>query len=240
MLASFFILPSFSFNQMNENALHSEIKKCYSLPGDNFEKRVDDFIVDIVRRSILIEVQTGNFSAIKKKLAALLKNHKVKLVYPISKIKYLVQIDKSGKIIRRRKSPRKGKLTDLFFELVSIPRLINNENFSLEVLMIEEEEIRCNDGKGSWRRRGVSIKDRRLLSVIEKIPFETEWDFLRFLPASLEEVFTNKMLARKSEISISSARKITYCLREMGIIRRIGRTEKGYEFQRFACDSIIC
>ena len=224
---------------MNSHTLHSEIKKWYSLPGDNFEKRVGDFIVDIVRRSTLIEVQTGNFSAIKKKLAVLLENHEVQLVYPIPKMKYLVQIDKSGKIIRRRKSPRKGKLTDLFFELVSIPRFIVSKNFSLEVLMIEEEEIRCNDGKGSWRRRGISIRDRRLLRVIDKIPFEGEKDFHRFLPASLGELFTNRMLARKSGISITLARKITYCLREMGIIRRIGRVGKGFEFQRSACDSIL-
>ena len=224
---------------MNEHSLHSEIKKWYSLPGDNFERRVDGFIIDIVRGSLLIEVQTGNFSAIKKKLAALVGNHKVRLVYPIPELKYLVQIDNFGEIISRRKSPKKGKLVDLFFELVSIPAFISEENFSLEVLMIEEEELRCNDGKGSWRRRGASIKDRRLLRVTGSISFRSERDFLRFLPADRGALFTNRKLARDSGISISLAQKITYCLRKNGIISRTRRTGKEIEFQRSVYDSHV-
>jgi hypothetical protein len=50
---------------MNEHSLHSEIKKWYTLPGDRFEVKIDDFIVDIVRHALLIEIQTRNFSAIK-------------------------------------------------------------------------------------------------------------------------------------------------------------------------------
>jgi hypothetical protein len=67
----------------------------------------------------------------------------------------------------RRKSPRRGKLEDLFLELVRIPHLINHPNLTLEVLLIREEEIRHADGKGSWRRRGVSIIDHRLLEIID-------------------------------------------------------------------------
>ena len=91
-----------------------EIKNWYSLPGDNFEVKIDDFIVDIVRYGFLIEIQTRNFSAIKKKLTKLLEKHEVRLVYPIPQLKWIVQVKKSGEIIRRRKSPRKGRLVDLF------------------------------------------------------------------------------------------------------------------------------
>jgi len=66
---------------MNEHSLHSEIKNGYSLPGDKLEVKVDDFIVDIVRNGFLIEIETRNFSAIKKnhcKTVWLLhKNHKM-------------------------------------------------------------------------------------------------------------------------------------------------------------------
>ena len=229
----------FSFNLMNEHSLHSEIKKWYSRPGDSFERRVDGFIIDIVRGTLLIEVQTGNFSAIKKKLAALIENHEVRLVYPIPELKYLVQVDNSGEVISRRKSPKRGKLVDLFLELVSIPTFISEENFSLEVLMIEEEEIRCNDGKGSWRRRGASIKDRRLLRVTGSISFRSERDFLRFLPVDMGVLFTNRKLARDSGISISLAQRITYCLRKNGIIIRTRRIGKEMEFQRIIYGSHV-
>ncbi|MCK5593349.1 hypothetical protein KAI31_04555, partial [Candidatus Bathyarchaeota archaeon] len=146
---------------MNEHSLHSEIKEWYAVPGDRIEVKIDDFIIDIARGTLLIEIQTRNFSAIKRKLSNLVENHQVRLVHPIPERKWIVRVTETGKIVGRRKSPRKGRLVDLFYELVSISDLIGNKNFSLEVLMIEEEEIRCNNGKGSWRRKGVSIKDAK-------------------------------------------------------------------------------
>ncbi|MCW4031703.1 MAG: hypothetical protein NWE80_04995 [Candidatus Bathyarchaeota archaeon] len=216
---------------MNEHSLHSEIKNWYSLPGDKIEVEIDGFIVDILRHALLIEIQTRNFSAIKTKLVKLLEDHEVRLVYPIPQLKWIVHVTKSGEKIRRRKSPKKGRLVDLFYELVNTPKLIKEENFSLEVLMIEEEEYRCNDGKGSWRRRGVRIKDRRLINVNSRTLFKNEKDFLRFLPNDPIAPFTNKKFAKLSEVSINLARRITYCLRKMGIITTTGKKGKELIFK---------
>jgi hypothetical protein len=216
---------------MNEHSLHLEIKNWYSLPGDRFEVKIDDFIVDIVRHTLLIEIQTSNFSAIKQKLTRLLENHEIRLVYPIPQRKWIVHVTKSGEMIRRRKSPRKGRLVDLFYELVNTPNLVKKENFSLEVLMIEEEELRCNDGKGSRRRKGISIKDRRLMNVNSKTLFKNEKDFLSFLPNHLIDPFTNKEFAKLSGVSINLARKITYCLRKMGAITPTGKKGKELIFK---------
>jgi len=165
---------------MTEYSLHSEIKRWYRVSGDELEVKVEDFIVDILRGELLIEIQTQNFSAVKKKLIKLLTNNQVRLVYPIAKLKWIVHVSGSGEFVRRRKSPKKGKLSDLFYELIHAPRLIRNKNFSLEVLLIEEEEVRCNDGRGSWRRRGVSVQDRKLLNVFDRVVFEDSQDFLDF------------------------------------------------------------
>ena len=79
------------------------------------------------------------------------------------------------------------------------------------------------DGEGSWRRKGISIKDRRLLNVFDRIVFEESQDFLQFLPKNLDRYFTNKVLAAKLGISIRLAQKISYCLREMGAISITGK-----------------
>jgi hypothetical protein len=208
---------------MTEYSLHSEIKDWYKISGDELEVKVKDFRIDILRDKLLIEIQTGNFTAIKKKLLKLLLNNQVRLVYPIAKLKWIVHVSGSGEFVRRRKSPKKGKLLDLFYELVHTPSLIKDRNFSLEVLLIEEEELRCYDGRGTWRRRGVSIKDRKLLRVFERFAFEDSRDFLEFLPKELDEYFTNEVLASKLGISIGLARKITYCLRRMGAISIAGK-----------------
>lgn len=110
--------------------------------------------------------------------------------------------------------------------MVSIPNLVARENFSLGVLIIEEEEVRCNDGKGSWRRRGVSIKDRKLINVTYKVLFRNEVDFLRFLPSDLKRPFTNRSLAALTGVSLNLKRKITYCLRKMSAIIMIGKNRR--------------
>ena len=206
---------------MNENSLHSTIKELYALPNDKFEVRIDGFIIDILRGDLLIEVQTKSFRAIKGKLSSLVESHQVRLVYPIPERKWIVRITELGELITRRRSPRKGRLVDLFYELVSIPDLIAKEGFSLEVLMIEEEEMRCSDGKGSWRRKGVSIKDRRLIDVMDRVLFRNKVDFLRFLPSDLKRPFTNRSLVDQTGVSINLTRKMTYCLRKMGAIKGV-------------------
>lgn len=208
---------------MNEYTLHSAIKQWYSLPGDMLEVNIGGFVVDVVQGSLLVEIQTKNFSAAKRKLQRLVGDHKVRLVYPIAKQKWIVRVAQSGEPLSRRKSPKKGRLVDLFHELVRLPDLIEHRNFSLEVLMIEEEEVRCNDGRGSWRRRGVSIKDRKLISVTERVLFKDEKDFLRFLPGELPDPFTNKDLSVRVAVSVNLARKITYCLKKMGTIAEVGK-----------------
>jgi len=52
---------------MKEYSLHSDIKKWYFCPGDHFEVKMYNYIIDIKRDDLLVEIQTKNFSAIKKK-----------------------------------------------------------------------------------------------------------------------------------------------------------------------------
>jgi hypothetical protein len=216
----------------NESSLHSSVKSWISRPGDRFEVWVDGFVVDIVRNDLLIEVQTSNFSAIKNKLWSLVEDHNLRLVHPIARRKWIVRVaEPSSRVVSRRRSPKKGKLTDLFDELIWVPDLVDEDNFSLEVLMVEEEEIRCNDGRGSWRRKGVSIKDHKLLDVYENVTFTTREDFRRFLPIDLPQPFSNNSLAETLGISVRQARRMTYCLRKMGVIQVVGKNGKALLFE---------
>ena len=163
---------------------------------------VDGYVVDVVKDNLLIEIQTRNFAAIKDKLRALMKNHPIRLVHPIPKKKWIVKETIDGTTqLSRRLSPKKGVFENLFDELVRIPSFIAHSNFSIEVLLVEEEEIRHQDGRGSWRRRGWSIVDHRLLEVIDRRLYETPMDFLHFIPNSLEKPFKTSDLAEALGIS---------------------------------------
>ena len=208
---------------LNEKPLHASLKQWYARPGDRLEVKVDGFVIDIVRDDLLIEIQTGNFSSIKSKLIKLAHSHRVRLIYPIVQEKWIIRLatGERGKAIRR-KSPKRGRIEDLFWELVSIPRLLTNPNFSLEVLMIRQEEVRRYEGKRKWRRRGWAIEGRQLLEVVDRRLFGEPADWLRFLPEGLQS-FTTLDLAMEIATGRELAQKMAYCLRESRMIELIGR-----------------
>jgi hypothetical protein len=168
---------------LNEKPLHAALKKWYAEPGDQFEVPVDGFIIDIVRGDLLLEIQTRSFASIKSKLTKLVRSHQIRLIYPIAQEKWIVQLaTDDGRAATRRKSPKRGRVEDLFRDMVSIPRLISSRNLSLEVLMIREEEARRYAGRRKWRRRGWVIAERRLLEVVGRRLFDKPADRLALLP----------------------------------------------------------
>lgn len=217
-------------NIRNETHLHSSIKMWYALPGDRFEVRIDGSIIDIVRENLLIEVQTANFSMLHKKLIRLLKEHAVKLIYPVPALKWITTV-KNG-ATKRRKSPRKGIPQDIFYELVRVPDLVSNDNFSIDILMIVEEEFRLDDGNGSWRRRGVSIIDRDLVDVVDDIHLDSPTDYYKFIPQDIKEPFTNNELSHALKMNINLTRKMTNCMKKIGIIEETGKIRNEILFRK--------
>lgn len=212
---------------LNESSLHYQIKQWYGQPGDRFEVKVEGNVIDIIRGEHLIEIQTKNFNAIKNKITKLIPNYKITLVYPIALEKWITTTNEEGEVISRRKSPQKSEIIDIFKELVSIPELINNSNLTIDAILIHEEELRCQDGKGSWRRKGTSIVDRNLIKVIATKSISGVNDYLNFLPEDLPQEFTNKILADIMKIKIEKIRRITYCLKKINVIEEVGK--KGHE-----------
>jgi hypothetical protein len=185
-----------------------------------------------VRGDLLIEIQTGNFSALKRKLARLLDHHSVQLIYPISQEKWIVRQTAAGDSLSRRKSPKRGRVLDVFHQLVYIPHLLTHPKFSLEVLLTHEEEILRDDGRGSWRRKRWSLHDRRLLDVVDGAKFLSSADFWAVLPATLPQPFTNADLATALRCRPPLAQKITYTLRRMGGLRLMGKRGKALLYER--------
>jgi len=208
---------------MVETSLHEAIKRWYSRPGDLLEANLEGYLIDIVRDGLLIEIQTRSFSSIKAKLLDLVPNHRARLIHPVAERKWIIRINKSGEELSRRRSPRRGRVEDIFLELVYMPALIKDPNFSLEILLVHAEEVLIDDGRGSWRRKRWSIHDRLLLKVIGSAVFDSPSDFLGLLPKSLPSSFTTRDLANASGLRLNIAQKMVYSLRHMGIIEATGR-----------------
>jgi hypothetical protein len=101
--------------------------------------------------------------------------------------------------------------------------LLLSPNFSLEVLLIQEEEVRRYREKRRWWRRGWVTEERRLLEVVHRRLFETPADIGALLPPGLREPFATKDLADAMEGRQALAQKMAYCLRKMGVIEHVGK-----------------
>ena len=210
-------------NIYSESSLHRALKTWISEDGDRIEATVDGVVVDVLRDNELIEIQTGNFAGFKKKLVRLLDAHRIRLVYPLVQERWIEKYGTDGRRLSRRKSPRRGHIVQIFLELVYIKDWLLHPNLTLQVLMVQDEEIRLDDGKGSWRRRGVSIADRRLVSVVSSQTFATASDYRQTLPDNIPDAFTTADLATATRQRRRVAQKMAYCLREMGIIVPVGK-----------------
>lgn len=213
---------------LNEKSLHAQLKVALAEEGDRFEVPLDGYFIDIVRTDQwgeeLIEIQTRNFSALKKKLGVLTESYRLTLVYPVAKTKWLINQGSGFK----RKSPKKGRIEDVFGELVYIPHLMGRDKFALEVVLIEEELIRAPH---KWRRNRWRTIERRLISVAERHLFETPEQLVSLLP-EMDEPFTTADVAKRLKVRRTLAQKMCYCLQAMEGIEAVGREKRGVLYRR--------
>jgi len=217
---------------LNEKPLHASLKAWISEPGDEFEVRIGPFVADIVRDSMIIEIQTGSTFPLKRKLHALLKHHAVHLVIPIARQKTITSIDEVGNVIGSRKSPKRGELLDVFNHLVHLRDLLGDANFSIETLLIHVEEIRRPRTTRKRRWRDWEVQERRLIEVFDHVSFHHPGDYLAAIPSTLEEPFTTADLSRATGRPRRVAQQIAYCLREMGALTVVDRKRSGIRYVR--------
>jgi hypothetical protein len=218
---------------LNEKPLHAALKRLYTRPGDRTEVRLDGWVIDVVRDDCLVEIQTRQVSAIKRKLTDLVEHYPVRLVFPIAYEKWIVRLDRDGEhVLGRRKSPKRGCCELVFEELVSIPSLLLHPNFSLEVVLIQEEEIRHADSTVNWRRRGWAVSERRLLGIVAQRVFESPAELCRLVPAGLPAPFTTRQLSEAIGQPLRLAQMMAYSLREMGALQIVGASGRSSLYAR--------
>lgn len=217
---------------LNENSLHAALKSSYAMPGDLVEVKVDGYVVDILRGESILEIQTGNFSSIRRKLNHLTRGHPLQLIYPVASTKWIIKHGDGEDVISRRRSPKHGSTLDVFNELVSIPKLIRRRNFTLRVCLIHSEEIRVKSDKWSWRTKGWKTVEQRLLEIVDEKVFNRPVDFTHLLPVDVPEVFTTKDLAHALSCPRRLAQRMAYCLRELKIVLPVGRQGNAIRYQR--------
>ncbi len=233
-LQGIFLLMS-DIGRYRESSLHLALKWWVAAEQAQFEVDVNSYVIDVVQDDGLIEIQTGNFSAMKTKLHALLPDYAVRVLHPIAAARWLVTLDETGNRLKRRKSPKRGHPAHIFNQLVYWPdAIVHHPNLSIQVVMIHDEEIRVDDGKGSWRRKGVSIHDRHLLNVVEVHDFDTPHDFKRLLKQPLPPAFTTADIATSLDQPRRIAQRLAYCFKAWKMIKQVGKKGRANLFEWIA------
>ena len=225
-----------NFSTYNESHLHNSLKLLYSeYYQGNIEVPLGKYIYDIITKDgNAIEIQTKNLSHLYNKIDDTIKSgRKIKIIYPVPVVKTIETYNGEGKLLTKRKSPKKGCLYDIFRELTKIYPYVLNENFSLEILeinMTEErlqtpEPVQTKNMKRHYRKNWLKT-NKRLDEILSAKTLNTREDYISFLPKSLPKEFCNKdlQLALKSEDLASSqiyknCNIITWVLLRMNIIR---------------------
>jgi hypothetical protein len=216
--------PHHSIGTERESSLHRALKYRYAGETGHTEYELGDYVCDVYTGGgEVLEIQTGSFGPLDEKLRSLCRLSPVRIIHPVIIHKYIELYDTDGELIRRRKSNRGGSIWDLFKNLLYAPELPLLPSLTIELALIDVTEKRVDDGNGSWRRRGASIRDRELLAWHGSIELKNISDYRRFVPFAPETEFTVRDLAKKARIQTPVAGKTLYVLNKIGIVKRIGK-----------------
>lgn len=208
---------------MREGALHAAVKALLAEPGDRFEVPVGGFVIDLVRADgELVEVQTGGFGPLGRKLDALLDEHRVRIVHPVAAERRIVRVDEHGEVLAARRSPKRATAVAVFDKLVSFPSLLSHPHLTIEVLLLREDHIRKPEPV-TTRGRTRDPGERRLVAVLDRVVLRTREDILAALPVLPPEPFSTRELAALLRCSTGLAQRTLYCLRTVGIVEPAGK-----------------
>jgi hypothetical protein len=207
-----------------ETSLHRTLKERYAAGGSGRpEVVIDGFRVDAVDQAgRLIEVQSGALGPLCAKLRRLLPEYRIRIVKPVVLKRRVIRKSKpTGPVLRARQSPKRGKLFDVFDDLIGVVRVFPHANLEIEVLGITIDEVRIP------RRRwpGYKVVDRCLIDIHEQTTVVASSDLWALVPPGCDgrEPFTTQQLAQALERPLSFAQRVAYCLRLTGAARVIGK-----------------
>ena len=212
-----------------ETSLHRQLKLAYAVSAAHTEVSFAAYRIDAIGRSNeLVEIQHASLGALKSKIRRLLdhdSHRPVRVVKPIVARKWIVtRQSPTGPVLRKRLSPKRGQLSDIFLDLVHFTALFPHPRLTLEVLLVNTEEERVAKAKHRFRRKNYVTLQQTLVSVEHRLELRQACDLWRVLPlVALPESFDTAELARQIERPRWFAQKVAYCLRNCQTIRLTGK-----------------
>lgn len=212
---------------LKEKSMHQYLKNYFEPIQENQEVKIGPYYADIFNGNEIIEIQTQNLNKLREKVTYYLNDYNVRIVYPISHIKYINLTDENGEV-KRRKSPKVGTIYDSIKELYKLKPILRHDNLRLTFVLIDVEEFRI-----------VNNKSKKHFTKIENIPVKIEKvininsidEYLVFLDG-IDNKFTSADLNKKKRIPKEKASLLLGILNKLGIIEIVGKQGRYYVYSK--------
>lgn len=215
-----------------EKTVHAVLKLSCAPDPALHEIPIAGSIADIFTGEEIIEIQTGGFHPLKKKLEKFLPLMPVTIVYPIPLHKWVIWIDPvTGEARQPHKSPKLGKPHEIFRQLVYLLPYLKDPHLRFHIVLLDLEEYRLLDGWSRDKKRGSHRHDRIPLSIQEQISIERIEDYMQFIPYELPAQFTRKDFQTAARLSPSVAQSAVSVLFHIGLLRRVGKSANAYLYE---------
>ena len=213
---------------LNEHTLHLALKK-YIEPNPAFhEVEYGPFVADVKRGSCICEIETTSFTRMKKKLDFFLNENEVTVVYPIAMKRWVVFVDpKTGETSERRRSPIKGRPSDVCEELFKIREYIGHPNFALKLVFIEELNYKRRKGKRSSVR-----EDRIPLSFVSEMNIVDNEDYAMLVDKIPDGEFTAKEFDKLNKLGSMGAWSILQILICAKVVEKVGKKGNAFIYRK--------
>ncbi len=220
-----------------ETSLHQQLKRLYACDNDQVEVKVDGYRIDAINSDgELVEIQQASLGQLRDKTRQLLPprgKRRLRIIKPLITRKKITTLDHSQQqVLRSRMSPKRNDWLDIFMDLVHFATVFPRKRLTLEILLIEAEELRVDRVPKRKRSKPYQTVDIRLIDVGPSIHLQTTNDLLSRLPLDqLPSPFDTQQLAEALNRPRWFAQKVAYCLRTMGCLKSLERRKSGHHYQ---------
>lgn len=178
-------------------------------------------VADIFDGERIVEIQTANFTALRKKLEKLLDTYPVTVVHPLVRVKWVSWIDpETGEITKPRRSGRRGTFTDAGKQLIYLLPLLSHPHLTMQLVLLDVEERRLLDGWGNGGKRGSHRADRLPLALGETVTLTAPADYAALLPPDLPAPFTAAEFGKAARLQGRNLQGTLKVLVTLGVLRR--------------------
>ena len=210
------------FGTLAEKRLHAVIKK-YICPNEEFHEAVIEgtrFLADIRVGDDIVEVQTGAFYPMKKKIDHYLQNTDctVTVVHPIAAVRRLSWGDPETFEIGSARRVAGERAEAILPELYCLLPHLGDPRLRFRLLLLEVHDFRLQNGARSRDRKKGSVRYERMpIALLDELNFCTPEDFRRFIPEGLPSPFTVKQFSTLSGLRGRDAYSAVRVLAALGL-----------------------